>query len=366
VAKPSTRKRLSKSKYCTGLQCHRLLWWQVHEPNAPELVPGPAQQLVFDHGSQVGAVARAYFPGGVLVDAPHTRPSQRIAQTERALAGGASVIYEASFIADDIFVSADILERLPAGSFVLTEVKSTTHVKEQHLPDVAVQVHVLRAAGLEVSAARVLHLNRACSHPDLSNLFTSEDVTGRLDIHLDQVPREARRQLEMLAGPLPEIVTLDRCQIPYPCPFVARCMEPAHEHHISTLYRLQAQKAAALESEGMETILDLPDADGLSAIQQRQHEAVTTGALVVAPGLGRAMAQLVPTIAYLDFETVSLPIPAWNGCHPYDAVPAQASVHLERATGAVQSFSWIADGPGDPRPECARALAQVPPRANRI
>jgi hypothetical protein len=29
--------RLSKSRVMAGLQCHKLLWWMVHEPAAPEL-----------------------------------------------------------------------------------------------------------------------------------------------------------------------------------------------------------------------------------------------------------------------------------------------------------------------------------------
>ena len=36
--------RLSKSRFVTGLQCLRELWWTVHEPGAPELIPGPDEQ----------------------------------------------------------------------------------------------------------------------------------------------------------------------------------------------------------------------------------------------------------------------------------------------------------------------------------
>src|SRR6202042_3470523 len=40
---------LSKSRFTTGLQCHRLLWWTVNEPDAPELGTTPEQQAIF-HG----------------------------------------------------------------------------------------------------------------------------------------------------------------------------------------------------------------------------------------------------------------------------------------------------------------------------
>ena len=46
--------RLSKSRYTAGLQCHKLLWWKVHEPKAVELQPDIVLQDRFDQGAQVG------------------------------------------------------------------------------------------------------------------------------------------------------------------------------------------------------------------------------------------------------------------------------------------------------------------------
>ena len=72
----------------------------------------------------MGALARTYVPGGVLVDLPHDAYEQRLEATREALARGAPAVYEAAFRADGVFVSVDILERRERG-FGLTEVKST-------------------------------------------------------------------------------------------------------------------------------------------------------------------------------------------------------------------------------------------------
>jgi len=48
---------LSKSRFVAGWQCHRLLWWLVHEPEAPELVPDASLQAIFDRGHAVGEAA---------------------------------------------------------------------------------------------------------------------------------------------------------------------------------------------------------------------------------------------------------------------------------------------------------------------
>ena len=103
--------RLSKSRFTAGLQCHKLLWWRVHEPDAPELVVGAAQQAIFDQGTRVGEVARTYVPGGELVDLPHDAFAGRISMTLELLARQARAIYEASFFAGDIYAAVDILER---------------------------------------------------------------------------------------------------------------------------------------------------------------------------------------------------------------------------------------------------------------
>lgn len=106
---------LSKSRFTSGLQCHRRLWWRVHEPASPELVPDAALQTVFDNGTRVGEVARGYVPGGVLIDRPYTDYDGKLGATQEALASGAPAIYEASFVADHVFVAVDILVREPRG-----------------------------------------------------------------------------------------------------------------------------------------------------------------------------------------------------------------------------------------------------------
>jgi len=99
---------LSKSRFTSGLQCHRQLWWRVHEPASPELMPDAARQTVFDNGTRVGEVARGYVPGGVLIDLPYTNYDGKLGATQEALASGVPAIYEASFVADHVFVAVDI------------------------------------------------------------------------------------------------------------------------------------------------------------------------------------------------------------------------------------------------------------------
>jgi len=56
---------------------------------------------------------------------------------------------------------------------------------------------------------------------------------------------------------------------------------------------------------------------------------------------------------------VGLAVPVWEGCHPYDAVPAQFSCHVQEADGRVTHHAWLSDGPEDPRPALAERLVQA-------
>jgi hypothetical protein len=143
--------------------------------------------------------------------------------------------------------------------------------------------------------------------------------------------------------------------VPYECPFVGRCWPALPPHHVSTLYAMR-RRALELDQDGYHTIHDLPDDLALGAIADRQRRAVQTGQLIVEPGLAQALEVFVPPLAFLDFETVGLAIPVWNGCHPYDAVPVQFSCHVVEADGRVTHHAWLADGPEDPRPALAERV----------
>ncbi len=346
--------RLSKSRFVAGLQCHKMLWWKFKEPDAPELEVDPGTQAIFDAGTKIGEIATTYFGDGVLIDFPHYEIANKIRATKEAIESGAKAIFEASFMEDDVFVAVDILEKV-RGDWILNEVKSTTRAKPQHVPDVAVQTHVLQKAGLNVKAVNLMHLNRECRYPDLSNLFAKTDLSDAAFALKTDTENEIRAQIHMLKGPVPDVEIGPHCTNPYDCPFYWRCWKEPPEHHIGTLYRI-GQKAAELKTKGIQTIFDLPSNYPLSQIADRQRRAVQSGKTIIESGLDRAISKWDAPIAYLDFETINMVIPVWNGCHPYDQVPVQFSCHVLDGQGKVEHFEYLADGPDDPREALAKVM----------
>src|SRR5271170_1017496 len=58
--------RISKSKFCAGVQCLKRLYLLVHEPEIAAEPDGTADAII-EQGREVGLLARKLFPGGIEV-----------------------------------------------------------------------------------------------------------------------------------------------------------------------------------------------------------------------------------------------------------------------------------------------------------
>ncbi len=371
--------RLSKSRFTAGWQCHKLLWWKVHEPDATELQPDRVLQDLFDQGRQVGEAARARYPGGVLIDLPHNAYAERVAATTKALAEGAPAVFEATFIADGTYAAIDVLEKAGDG-YRLTEVKSSTSQKDEHIPDVAVQARVAAACGVRITAAEVMHLNKEFRHPDTGDLFARTDVTAEVVAFLPTVPDEIARQRKMLAGPIPDVPIGLHCFEPHECPFMARCW-PQTSDHIGNLTGVGPKKTASYLARGITSINELPKTEKLNFTQRRQLKAMAENRLIVEPTLATALAPFASPLSrrvrgsggepagrlgFLDFETILRAIPVWPGMAPWQQAAAQFSYHEEQSDGTYTHTAFLAEGPGDARPPLATAMVRATAGADRV
>ena len=362
----TTGARLSKSRFTSGLQCHKKLWWEVHEPDALELQPDKVLQDLFDQGRQVGEAARARYPGGVLIDLPHNAGAERVAATQAALDSGAPAVFEATFIADKTFVAIDVLEKQGDG-YHLTEVKSSTSQKDEHISDVAIQARVAAACGVNITAAAVLHLNKQFRNPDTGDLFARTDVTAPVVAFLPRVPDEIDRQREMLAGPLPDVPIGLHCFEPRECPFMGRCW-PGTPDHIRHLAGVGPKRTAAYLARGIASINDLPSKEKLNFTQKRQLKAMAEQRIIVEPTLARELEPLIVPgrLGFLDFETIARAIPVWPGMAPWQQAAAQFSYHERQPDGSYTHAAFLAEGPEDARPPLAAAMVRATANALRV
>ena len=371
---PARGLRLSKSRFTAGRQCHKLLWWKVHEPDARELQPDRVLQDRFDQGSHVGQLAREQFPGGVLIDLPHNAVQERVEATRRAMEAGAPSIYEATFFADDTFVAVDVLLRELDGSWRLIEVKSSKSAKDEHMVDAAIQLHVLERSGVRVSAVDIMHLNEECVYPELGNLLVRTTVTDAVRALLPGIPDEIAAQLTMLKGELPSVKIGLHCSEPYGCAFQERCW-PKDADHISRLYWVgRGKRCQEYMNAGIHKIGDIPPKKKLSETARRQIRAMNEKRTIVEDGLAAALEPFNARIGFLDFETIQRAVPVWPGMGPWDQEPAQFSYHEfdysrsaltpeDESRGHVE---FLAEGAEDCRPALAEKMIAATRNAKHV
>ena len=357
------RPGLSKSRFIAGTQCHLRLWYESYEREFAS-APGDVLQAVFATGHEVGEVACRRYPGGHRVAHDHHHIPQALSETRQVLrAGIAPALFEAAFEHERVLVRADVLERLPAGGWRLIEVKSSTRLKDVFILDVAVQLWVLRGAGLDVRDAGVLTLNRDYVYDgvrlDLHSLFELHPVFDEACALLDTVGSQVREMLTMLAeSTAPDIAPDDHCFIPYECPFHGHCTRDhvTPQHGIDELPRLSAQRRIQLEAAGIEEIRDIPRDFPLTPLQRIVRRTVHEKRALVHDDLRRAFADVTPPVHYLDFETFAPAIPRFAGTRPYDAIPFLFSVHTEHDGSPPGHVDYLHDHDDDPRRRVAERL----------
>ena len=241
--------RLSKSTYLKGKQCHLHLWRHFHARD----LAAPADEalkLVFKTGHEVGELACRRYPGGHLIAHDHEHQREALRETRQVIdAGAAPALFEAAFEHEHVFVRADVLERLPDGGWRLVEVKSTTRLKPAFIPDVAVQLWVLRGAGLDVREAGVLTLNRDYVYDgvrlDVNALFKLHPVLDEATALLEGIGGEAQEMRPLLTqSEAPAVAPGEHCVSPYLCPYYAHCNQgvAGPEHGIGELPRLSKRR----------------------------------------------------------------------------------------------------------------------------
>jgi hypothetical protein len=352
--------RLTKSRYIKGLNCAKALWLQEHNPQraGPRT---PAQQRILDQGTQVGELARTRFPGGVLVKAASHERERALAETQQALSCGAPAVFEAAFLHDQTLVRVDVLRLTTGGAWDLIEVKSTTRVKEEHLPDAAVQRHVAEGSGLPVAGVFLMHLNPKCAFPDLSDLFVLEDLGAQVAAILPEVGGKLDGFLRLLEEPSePRAPVSPQCARPYECEFKAYCWRHVPAVSVFDVPLLKSEAKAELAARDILEIARIPPDFPLPPTSRRFVELYLGGqARVDWPAIRRELEGLQFPLYFLDFETDNPAVPRFAGMHPYGQVPFQFSCHRLAAGGDLGHFEYLHEEPGDPRPPLARALGQA-------
>ncbi len=357
---------LSKSLFIKGLQCHKQLWLYKKHPELKDLVDKSLENI-FQTGQEVGELATQLFPGGKMLPCEDLSLSQQIKTTRQWLEQGVTTIYEAAFSENEVFVRVDILHK-GADGWEIYEVKSSTEPKPVYIQDVAAQTWVLKQAGLNISKSALVTLDNCYQRQgevDIQKLFTIHDLTQKANGLQGFVKSEVSKMQGVLQlDTMPKTVIGHHCNKPYQCAFYGYCHGKKTETSVFNLGGIGKLDSYALYHSGQTHYADI-DLNQLGWRQRLQVDSYLKQTNhVQIKNIEAFLDSLWYPLCYLDFETTYMvAVPMFEGTRPYQQVPFQFSLHIQREpNGPTEHVEFLAKTGEDPRRSLLEKLLSAIPK----
>lgn len=345
---------LSKSDYILGNFCSKALWLKK---NKSELLPD-YDNAQAESGYQVQNLAHQLFPDGVIVDAEPWEISQGAKLTE-SLAKKHDVLFEAvARLPWGAFCRTDVLRKNGAG-WDLIEIKSTTSLKDEHVDDLAFQYFVFSNAGYKIKNCFILHLNKRYVRRkklDVKKLFVMENITPEVLAKYDEVAEASARLFDLQKSKVePQIFVDKNC---LDCDFFPYCGKNIPEYSILNVFRADTIERVYQKNQSYDlSKLCAEDYSGKNYIDIQSWQEKSE--YCDKKQIQEFLKQLVYPLYYLDYETIMPAIPMFENSSPYQQIPFQFSLHVQKTSGGdLQHVSFLHKEKSDPRRSLAETLVQ--------
>ncbi len=350
----------TQSLYFAGLQCPKQLWHLIH---TPEFVPEPdaAYLAYFDQTEPVVRLAMQRYSDGIdltsISERAHALTETKSASQQRRPIFGAAAATAYSY------ARTDILLPVRDDEWNLILIKCSSSVKANHKANLAFQYDTFSRAGYRIRDCFVLLLNTNYireNELDLNQLFIETNVTREVFELQSAVEANLGRLNQVLELPeSPKIAIGKHCRIPGQCRIHRQCWNFLPRDNIFTLVRA-GDRAYKWLADGISDLREIPLKAKLSKLQQIQLDAIRSEEVHVEPEpISQFLKKLKYPRYYLDFETASPAIPPFPGLSPFQTIPFQFSLHIDRSPDdTLEHRNFLADGTCDPRPELLARLQE--------
>ena len=352
---------ISKSRYCSAVQCPKMLWLRNNKPE--EFDQSVMNEAVLTQGNEVGDLAMGLF--GHYVEVPYGKPAEMIEATSRLMHSGEKVIAEASFAYEGQFCSVDLLLLKSDKEVEICEVKSSTSLHDIYLHDTAFQTYVLEQLGYHVLKVCVVHINTSYvrhGELDLQQLFTMKDVTEDVrSLQAETASRVCFLETYLQQKEEPEQRIGRHCTTPYACGFWNYCTRSLPRPNVFDLVSVQTGTKFKNYDNGIITFTDIEKLGKLNAgaMMQVRHELHDIPAEIDRPKIRAFLDSLTFPLFFLDFESFQSAVPPYDDTHPYQQIVFQYSLHyLESPDSELKHTEYLAYPGQDPRRSLAEQLCR--------
>jgi hypothetical protein len=329
---------LTKTKILSGLQCHKKLWFDLHDPKKKE------HNWILEKGFRFENIVRENYSKnyGKVLDLSGDWEDV-VSKTMLGIkSNDIEVIFEGAFIYLDTLVRADVLIKNKKG-WELLEIKSSTKLKDAHISDIAIQSFIVKKCGVNLTSVKLIHVNEDFTYTSDGNykdlINFENEITDEVALKEKDVSNYIRDLTPLIdEKDSPNILMGDHCQKPYLCDYQVRCKSSLTETNITSYDILPfiGKNKKVIEyckENGIEDLQKFPAkffkdhknyAPGYHKIIQDAHKNNKSW---FSSDLKDIFSELEFPFFFMDFETVQQGVPIIKGTQPNYALPFQWSVH---------------------------------------
>ncbi|MBL8047513.1 MAG: DUF2779 domain-containing protein [Chthonomonas sp.] len=306
-------------------------------------------------GNTIGELARALFPGGVLV--PFS--DDKFERTRELIEEQTPVIYEAAFQGGQAVAILDVLVRQPDGTYHAYEAKSAKSAKDSYYYELAIQGVVAAENGVRISGYFIIHVNGDSLYDGSSyttDLLSITEVTPHIVNELDVTSVNlALMHNVMNADKVPDADLKFVCK---GCHLIEHCHGVLPDDHQLFLPGMTTKEFETVRGGGTIVFSDNP-----TKVKDFQRvnfsHALKQQGCVTAEGKQTLADASFPQV-FLDFEVFAARLPIFAGTKPYDQLQFQFSAHIREHAGAeLQHVEYLPEHDQDPRAEFGARLHQI-------
>lgn len=338
---------LTKSLYMSGQQCLRLLWFSSRN-QLPEL--SLYDQHKFAQGREFEKYVKKLFPDGI--DLGNLDHGENVKETQNLICQS-KTIFEASMVYKDLFFKGDILEA-SADGWNLYEIKASTKVKDEYIPDLAFQKYICEKNGIKIKNCFIEYINKDYIKQGNiipNELVLQEDITEDVN-KVDDIEENSEKYIKIIKQEKPPEVSISKkCNKPYECPLKNECWGSLPEYHVLQLTNWR--KYWEFFEDGILDIKDIPNDEVFSSNKDRVIKDAVDGnrKIINKDKIRNFLKELQYPLYYFDFETFDTAIPIFDQSRPYQKIPFQYSLHIQDENNKVKHYDFLARRGKDPRPE---------------
>jgi len=355
--------RISKSQYIKGLQCPKALWYYRHRPDLkPEI--SESKEHIFSQGHEVGELAQQYFKNGIEITEEYYEIDQAISSTKKAIKNNEKAIYEATACSKDgAYSRIDIFNKVRSSdNWDLVEVKASNEVKEYQISDITFQRYVFSGAGYKIRKSILMHLNREYVRSgdlDLKKLFKLEDFTKITKEQINDIKPNVENLIKILKKRKePEVEIGGHCGSPFECDYMYHCWKHIPDYSVYNVFR--GKKLEELLDSGILKVSDVPDNFDTTSRQAIDVNAYKKNRVYKDKiKIKSFLSSLVYPLYFLDYETIMPAIPLFDKSSPYQQIPFQFSLHVQKKKGgSLKHIEFLHTESGDPRTGFIKTLVE--------